>query len=151
MFALRNNSFFHEKLKMTKQNWIWKIENLPKWPNIRIWDFQCFKFKFFCHFWFPIKKHFCFSKQIYFCLTKNFLKLIASIKKMIYYKRYIYGIHLKVPVGLYTFFERFFSSIMLTLKIWFFSWKCYFFWILFFFLRHLFQMWSPTGTFKWIP
>ena len=87
MFALRKKYFFNGKPKMTKKNWIWKIENLPKWPNIRIWDFQLFKFKFFCHFWFSIKKNFVYQKQIYFCLTKTILRVIASIKTKIYYKR----------------------------------------------------------------
>ena len=39
MFALRKKYFFNGKPKMTKKKWIWKIENLSKWPNIRVWDF----------------------------------------------------------------------------------------------------------------
>ena len=73
--------------KWQKQNWIWKIENLLKWPNIRIWDFQLFKFNFFLSFLVSHQKTFCFSKKIYFCLIKNILKMIASIEKKIYYKR----------------------------------------------------------------
>ena len=79
--------FFNGKPKMTKKNWIWKIENLPKWPNIRIWDFQLFKFNFVLSFLVSHQKKFCFSKQRDFCLTKTILRLIASIEKKIYYKR----------------------------------------------------------------
>ena len=68
---------------------IWKIQNLPKWPNIRIWDFQLFKFKFFLSILVSYQNNFCFLKQIYFCLTKKIVRLIAWIEKKIYYKRHI--------------------------------------------------------------
>ena len=74
------------------QKWQKKIEfeklKIPKsWYSAILGDFQFFKFNFFCHFWFPIKRIFFLSKQTYFCLTKPIFGMIALIEKKIYYKR----------------------------------------------------------------
>ena len=47
------------KPKMTKQ---FEFENPQPWNLAILGNFQILKFKFFCHFWFPIKKQFFFLK-----------------------------------------------------------------------------------------
>ena len=69
-----------------KNIWIWKVKTPKPWYLAILGDFQFFKFNFFCHFWFPIKKYFFFRANI-LCLTKNIFGLIASTEKKIYYKR----------------------------------------------------------------
>ena len=41
------------------------VDQLVLLSNIRIWDFQLFKFKLFCYFWFPNPKKFCFWQHIW--------------------------------------------------------------------------------------
>ena len=82
MFLVRQKYIYFEKqncfwweTKNDKKIWIWKVENPKSWYLTILGDFQFFKFNFFCHFWFPIKKiFFSQSKHVHtFVLPKMFL------------------------------------------------------------------------------
>ena len=65
--------FFNGKPKMTKKNLIWKIKHFSKWLNIRVWNFQLFKFNcFVIYLCFPMKNILVRKTNIFLSYQNNF-------------------------------------------------------------------------------